>query len=444
MLGVIVLIVLILVEISFTVLSLLKNSSFRKEKSTVRVALFVLFLLLALSPIINWGFQWFMLGSVLGVQALLGALVLVRKKENSAPKKSRIIFKCVNGILLIVIAVLPALIFPQYKEIKPSGEYSVGTISYTLTDESREEYFTKEKDNRKVTIQYWYPIDKSGQEETIANGKFPLVVFSHGAFGYRMSNYSTYQELASHGYIVASIDHTYHAFMTKQTDGKVIIANLDFINSAMAAQLEDISAEEIYKLEQEWMKLRTEDMAFVLDYIKKTAVSTDANAIYKNIDLNHIGVFGHSLGGAAAAKIGRDDKDVDAVIVVDGTMLGEITGFENGKEIATNVPYPKPIMNFYNESHYSDALANQDEYPNMVAYKNAKDSYQVVIKGSGHMNFTDLAIISPFLSKKLDAGDENITVDARYCIETTNKDILQFFDKYLKSSNIEIPKERIQ
>jgi heme/copper-type cytochrome/quinol oxidase subunit 2 len=209
MLGVIILAVLILTEISFTVMSLSKKSNFRRERSIARIALFAIFLLLVISPIANWGFQWYMLALVLGVQAILGVIVLVRKKENAVPKKSKVILTSFNRLLLIVLAVFPILIFPKYDQIKPTGEYLVGTKSYTLTDVSREEYFTQEKDNRKVTIQYWYPEVQSGQQETIAEGKFPLVIFSHGAFGYRMSNYSTYQELASHGYIVCSIDtHT--------------------------------------------------------------------------------------------------------------------------------------------------------------------------------------------------------------------------------------------
>jgi dienelactone hydrolase len=430
--------ILIMVEISFAAIGLWKNSNLKREKSFVRISLFALFLLLVISPIIDWSFRWTSLGLFLGIQALLGIFVLVRRRENSASKKSRLIFTGLNRILLIVMAVLPALILPQYSPIEPTGDYSVGTVSYTLTDESREEYFTDEKDNRKVTVQYWYPENKSGQEQTVAKGKFPLVVFSHGSFGYRMSNYSTFEELASHGYIVCSIDHTYHSFMTKQEDGKAVIVNNDFLNSVIAATNEDISAEEIYKLEQEWMKLRTGDMAFVLDYIKKTASSINSDPVYQSMDLEHIGVFGHSLGGATAAQLGRLDKDVDAVVVVDGTMLGERTGYENGRSLLTDVPYPKPLMNIYSESHYNKALENQDEYANMVAGRNALSSYQVVIKGSEHMNFTDLPIVSPLLSGMLGTGK----VDARYCIETTNKDILEFFDYYLKSGNIQIAQER--
>ncbi|MDF2615166.1 MAG: platelet-activating factor acetylhydrolase, plasma/intracellular isoform [Clostridia bacterium] len=443
MLGNIISGVLIGVEIVFVILTFLWNSNLKREKSIVRIAFFTSFLFLVVTSIIEWGFQWYTLGLLLGIQSLLGMLVFVRKKENSVPKKSMIIFAGLNRVLLIVMAVLPILIFPQYNPIEPTGEYSVGTKSYTLKDELRKEDFTEADDNRQLTIQYWFPADKSGQEESIATGKFPLLIFSHGAFGYRMSNYSTYQELASHGYIVASIDHTYHAFMTKQEDGKAILANFDFVNSAMGAQMGAIEAKQIYELEQKWMKLRTEDIKFVLDYIKKSASSANSEPVYKSMDPEHIGVFGHSLGGAAAAKIGRDVNDVDAVIVIDGTMMGEITGFKNGKEIVTDVPYPKPIMNIYSEYHYNDALSARDVYPNMIATKNALNSYQMVIKGSGHMNFTDLAIISPFLSRRLETGGKAITVDARYCIETTNEAILQFFDYYLKAIRVEIPKERI-
>lgn len=439
MLGSIVFFVLILVELGFVAGSLLKKSNFRKEKAIERIVLFCIFLFLIISPIIDWSFAWWLLGVLLGVQAVWGILVLALKKGNAEVRRSKTIFLFIGKVFLIGMVMAPILVFPSYEPINTTGRFSVSTKSFTLTDKSRNEQFTKDvSDKRKVTIQFWYPSELSGQGIVSAEDRYPLVIFSHGAFGLRSSNYSTYQELAGNGYVVVSIDHTYHSFMTKQEDGKTILTNMDFMNDAMKAQNGDLDANDIYQLEQEWMELRTEDIAFVLEYIKEKTASEKGDSVFQIIDLQHIGLFGHSLGGAAAAQIGREDDDVDAVIVIDGTMLGEITGIKNDEYILTDVPYPKPILNLYNEKHFEEAVENPG-YANSAAHKNALNSYQVVIKRSGHMNFTDLPIVSPYLANLLGTGN----VDARECIETTNKVILQFFDRYLKSSNVEIPKERV-
>lgn len=418
MIGTFIFIVLVVVEVLFMVFSLLRRSNLKKEKSLAYIILFISFILLSIIGIINFNFMWIAPGVFLGIQAIFGANFILRKKNNSDIKKSKLVFRTVSRCLTIFFLLVPTFIFPQYEEIKPSGEYEVGTASYTLTDESREEYFTEEADDkRNVTIQFWYPSDST---KVIPNEvKYPLVIFSHGAFGYRMSNYSTFQELASNGYIVASIDHTHHAMFTKQEDGKVVIGNMEFINSTMAAQNGDFDEETTYELGQQWLKLRTEDMEFVINHIKEMASSDNSPLVYKSIDLEHIGVAGHSLGGATSAEIGRLDESIDAVVVIDGTMLGE--------EI-TDPPYPKPILNIYNEEHYKDAQSLGEEYPNYVATQNAIDSSEQVFAGAGHINFTDLPLVSPFLASQLGLGD----IDPEYCIKNTNMAILDFFEAKLK------------
>jgi dienelactone hydrolase len=434
MLGNMVLLVLIFMEVGFVVWSLLKKSNLKKERTIARITLFILFLVLVFSPIIDWGFIWFMLGIILGIQALSGILFLVRKKENQPAKVGKTMVGFFGRVFLIIMAVFPVLLFPPYDPISVTGEYTVATKSFTWMDETRKELFTEDPDDtRNISIQFWYPKNPGKGE------KFPIVIFSHGAFGYRMSNYSTFQELASNGYVVASIDHTYHAFMTNQENGKTIITNIEFMNNAIGASNGDITGKELYDMEQEWLKLRTEDMEFALRNLRVKDNSETENKLFSMMDLERIGVFGHSLGGATAAQVGREDEDVDAVVVIDGTMMGEIIGLENGKEMLTNEPYPKPILNFYNGSHYYDEAKDNLAYPNTFATKNALDSYQVVIEGAGHMNFTDLPIISPFLGSLLGTG----TIDTSECLQITNETILQFFDRYLKSSNVQIPRERV-
>ncbi len=70
---------------------------------------------------------------------------------------------------------------------------------------------------RQVAVQFWYPATE--KEE-----RFPLVVFSHGAFGYRMSNYSTYMELASNGgYVVLQCGASlFMPYFSELEDGQII------------------------------------------------------------------------------------------------------------------------------------------------------------------------------------------------------------------------------
>lgn len=75
-----------------------------------------------------------------------------------------------------------------------------------------------------------------------------MVFFSHGAFGYYQSNTSTYMELASHGYVVASLEHPYHALFTKDTDGKLILSDMEFMQGIQKINGTGASEEEIFAL----------------------------------------------------------------------------------------------------------------------------------------------------------------------------------------------------
>lgn len=411
----------------------------RRESSFTRIILLAVFLILCVAGIIDWGMKWYALTLLLGIKALIGIGSLRRERAPNDYVKSKAVRRLLGSIALVVLVMIPPLVFPGYTQLKPTGSHSVGTTVFTWTDASRQDSFTTEEDRRKVTVQFWYPLAQGGENSEVLEGPFPLVVFSHGAFGFRMSNHSTFMELASNGYIVASIDHTHQAFMTKEADGTTILGDRGFINTAMQVENGTIKGEELYHIQEEWMALRSADMTFVLDQIRQQVASPTSKDLFHQIDSERIGVLGHSMGGATAAWIGRQDDAIDAVIVLDGTLMGEIIGFENGKEVLSNVPYPKPILNLFNEKHYQDGKAMGLEYANMLMHANASQSFQLVVEGSGHLNFTDLPLLSPFLAGLLGTG----TVNPFYCMETTNAAVLQFMDYYLKGKGSSIPTFRM-
>ncbi|ROR29068.1 platelet-activating factor acetylhydrolase isoform II [Mobilisporobacter senegalensis] len=424
MTGIIILTIGIIVNIGFAMYCIKINSHSKDIKSYLHIISFVLFSFLIIFKIIKWGFQWTTLFTLLSLQALIGLWYIIRKKKKAEKTYTtvRIIIICISNCLLITFAIIPAILFPQYEPLAQTGNYNTRTMSYTLTDPDRIESYSNQTENRKVSIQFWYPESE--------NEKFPLVIFSHGAFGFRGSNYSTFVELASNGYVVCSIDHTYQSFFTQQVNGEVAIVNVDFLNDAIAIQNNDYNKREEFELTHNWLNLRLADTNLIIDNILSKASSPSSDEVFQMINTEKIGMFGHSLGGATAAQIGRERNDIDAVIVVDGTMIGEVTGLDMEKEILNNTPYPIPILNLYNEEHYKDALDNSSIYANMVVTSNASAASQVVIKGSGHLNFTDLPMFSPFIANMLGTGK----VDSRYCIKTMNQIILDYFDHYLKNT----------
>lgn len=345
-----------------------------------------------------------------------------KKANDSGKSRNRIIrYIAVLAALVLLAVLFKFLLFPPYKQPKVTGDLVVAVEEFTWVDESRRETFTDTGESRALTVKFWYPKEK---------GSYPLVVFSHGAFGVIDSNYSTCMELASNGYVVASVAHPYHAMFVKDVNGKVTIADMQFVKDIYTQNgTDDPEAEErIYQKSREWMALRTADENFVIDTILEKAKGGE-DGPFAVVDREKIGLFGHSMGGASSVALGRIRKDIDAVIDLEGTMFGEYVGFEDGREIYNEAPYPVPLLDVNSRAVYEEALSLSDrQYINFYMGERAEIFKEVIFNDSGHLNFTDLPLVSPILAKMLGVGK----VDARVCIENVNQIVLTWFDYYLK------------
>lgn len=402
-----------------------RKGDWLRNSTAVRAAETAVFLLVVLLSEGGISFRFKICLLVLFLRLAVTLVFWLRKRKKGLDQKSKLgaaVSTCM-GILVLGISLTPAFLFTGYAGLPTTGEYEVKQASAILVDESRIETFESDGSFREVPVYFYYPDTENTGAEL-----FPLVLFSHGAFGYYQSNTSTYMELASHGYVVVSMDYPYHSFFTKDSDGKLITVNPEFLNEVMRVDSDEAAPEEVMELSHKWLDIRTADMGFVLDSLEDGAVPSDVCTILANADLEQIGLMGHSLGGAASVQLGRDREDIDAVIDIDGTMLGEQLAFENGAYKYNEAPYPVPILALDNEEHHQVNMEQREAYTNWYVLEHAKDGMETWIAGSEHMNFTDLPLFSPILAAKLGTGSR----DARECVEIMNEVVLQYFDHYLK------------
>lgn len=346
-------------------------------------------------------------------------------------KPTHIFISLLTAGLLSILALVPAMVFASHPPLEPTGSCQVERSTCQLEDENTVEAYGKGGDNRKLDVDYYYPKNPKRDTDT-----YPLIVFSHGAFGIKTSNESLYLELASHGYVVCAIGHTYQSLFTR-IDGNPVLMDNGYMKEVMA---EDAHADKAQscKYYRKWMKTRTGDIQFVLEHtiaqvnrINQETTANGAQGFYELIDPTKIGVMGHSLGGSAALGIGRMRDDISAVVALESPYLCDITGVSDGEFVLIDSGYPTPVMNIYTDSTWGK-MSEWDQYQtnNQMLTSESDKVANVHLKGSGHFSITDLALSSPGLTRVLNGV--KTTVDPTECLKEVNRITLDFFDRYLK------------
>jgi dienelactone hydrolase len=231
---------------------------------------------------------------------------------------------------------------------KPSGPFYVGRLEIDVTDASREEAFTDDRsDKRRLLVSLYYPaaVPAGGKpaaygtpelaavwpffnEERrawlspgfagvpVADGRFPVLVFSPGVGNLTLYHSSLLYELASRGFVIAALWHPYSTEVVAFPDGTVLRSNAAGGMSGIPP------GEQMAKLER-LGAVWAGDQRFVLDQL--AAWNTQHSVLRNHLDLQRVGAFGHSLGGAAAAQAAHVDARIDAAINLDGAMFGTVT-----------------------------------------------------------------------------------------------------------------------
>ena len=259
---------------------------------------------------------------------------------------------------------------------------------------------------------------------------------SHGGFGVRTSNESLYNELASHGYVVASIGHTYHSLYVTDANGHTTWINKSYMKELSTENALMIESKATCTTRSGWPSEPVTSVLLLIACSRSESgycryrLPTGRYRAYRR--------HGTSLGGSAALCMGRLRNDVSAVIALEAPLLCDIVGVHDGEFIYTSEPYPVPVLNVYSDTGWQ-ILADRPQYKAnhaLLSYANGT-AHNVHIQGVGHFTLTDLALASPILTSILNG--QKSTTNSTACLKEINQLSLGFFDFYLKGKGAFVP-----
>jgi len=346
----------------------------------------------------------------------------------------------------------PALCLPR-----PTGPYPAGTTSLHLTDASRPDPWAAGSAARELMVSVWYPaaapggrparymtpaesglqlasrgitgvlpellstVRTSATLDATPAGRprsLPLVVLSPGFTASRSALTALAEDLASHGYVAAGIDHTYETHATAFPDGRVTTCLARQARRRGGGSPQQVAAG------------RAADVSFVLGELTGARPAWPGGAL---IDPARIAMAGHSAGGAAAIAAMLADSRIRAGIDLDGATCAPIP--EEG--------LARPFLFLGRQSGYTPGTGAAAA-PGTRAWKLLRAAVAtwerdwdrltgwkrwLVVAGAVHASFTDLALLAGQAGLDTGAG-----LSGARSLDITRAYVRAFVDQHLRGT----------
>lgn len=341
---------LFIFNIIFTVFYLKNRLKVSDKMKLLPYLTFILFIMHLYFESSRWQlYPLYLLNFIYLVFVILPVLKVDKIKIKKHTKKTIVV--CL--ILLLFISSASVLAFPVYKMPLASGHYPIGTESYDLVDPSRNAIYSDNLNNdRKIKIQIWYPADSVEGFNKVpwfedglvvaqalardmnlpsfmlnhtalvmsnSYGKapisddletYPVVIISHGWSGFRNLHTDLAEELASQGYIVVGIDHTYGSQVTVFNDKEVAYLNYEALPKRKITP-------NFLEYANTLVTTYAQDIKFTIDELEKINLSEEMSRFSGKLDLSNIGLLGHSTGGGADVALAIEDDRIKSLIGMD-------------------------------------------------------------------------------------------------------------------------------
>ena len=259
------------------------------------------------------------------------------------------------AVLFIVYLAIPRSYSPdgpRSNEIIQTYSYISNSESFSAVDKNRtmsENRFFGGRDQRELDGRVWYPAIESGE---IAEGPFPLIVYSHGFMSMHYEAYYLAEFLAQRGYIVLAVDYP--------------LSNTFAPGGPMAEDVVNQPA----------------DVSFLIDTMLQR--NADDNDLFSNhIDPNRIAVAGLSLGGMTTTLVAFHPQMRDHRIKAAVSIAGPTIMFEEKFFATSDMPFMYVAGDI-------DAMVYYDSNALPILKKNP-GSILTTIHGASHAGFVSYA-----------------------------------------------------
>ncbi|XP_043860549.1 platelet-activating factor acetylhydrolase [Dromiciops gliroides] len=299
----------------------------------------------------------------------------------------------------------------------PNKEYFLGLSNFLGTHRIMGKFIAYYFGSMKTPANWNAPL-RTGE-------RYPLIIFSHGLGAFRTIYSAIGVELASHGFIVAAVEHrdkSASATFYFENEYAVETNNKSWL-PYMRLSLENKE----YVQRHEQVLQRAEECSKALNLIldinggktvKNVLDSTfDLQQLKDTIDKNKIAIMGHSFGGATVIQSLSEDERFRCGIALDAWML------PLSEELYSRVPQP---LFFINSERFQTA---ENVIKMRKFYLPDKERKMITIKGSVHQNFPDFTFVTGKLLGYMFSlkGD----IDSDVAIDLSNKASLAFLQKHL-------------
>ncbi len=335
----------------------------------------------------------------------------------------------------------PAMTGPELP--RPTGRWAVGRSVLHLVDRSRPDPWVADADGRELMVTLHYPAARPGTDRSVpyastdevqamldgyglsdaipaaelgamrtysradarpAPGRYPLVVLSPGFTVSRYTLTALAEDLASRGYVVASVDHAYESLGIRTPDGRLL--GCEACGPISEGQ----------EPESKVTSGRAQDVSFLLDQL------TGRHAAWAyartTIDRKRVGMAGHSIGGASAATAMAADGRVRAGVNMDGAFYGELPQQSLGGR-------PFMLLGTDDEMHRPGGTdhtwdAAWDRFDGWKRW--------LTVAGSDHFTFSDAPVFLDHF------GVPRAPLPADRALKVTREYVAAFFDLHLKGT----------